>query len=120
MHGKTDLQRKRGKSRCSREAQTKELTAGFPPTSWFLTLPKPRGLPGDPGHLRFLLKSPNFAYVNFFKVQFTEPCHGGVHPINAAVQLPMKLFSPAAGGALVPHGLVNFGLPYPFFFRLVL
>lgn len=94
----------------------KELTAGFPPTSWFLTLPKPQGLPGVPGHLHFLLKSPSFAYVNFFKVQFKEPCSGGVHPIIAAVQMPMMLFSPATGGALVPHSLINFGLPYLFFF----
>lgn len=36
--------------------------------------PRPQGLPGVPGHLHFLLKTPSFAYVNFFKVQFKEPC----------------------------------------------
>lgn len=36
--------------------------------------PRPQGLPGVPGHLHFLFENSQFAYVNFFKVQFKSPC----------------------------------------------
>lgn len=62
------------KQMCQGGPEGRELTAGFPPTSWFLALPRASGTSWVPGHLHFLLKTPSSAYVNFFKVQFKEPC----------------------------------------------